>query len=98
VFTNCEGGVMKRFFAVIFILVVGGCSYGSEKIKGYMEDPKTILEDPLSVGHQQAMDDLESTYLQKKITYAEYLQKKKQLEDDYQKQAQGRQDIIENAR
>jgi hypothetical protein len=98
VFTNCEGGDMKRFLMVIFALVIGGCSYGTEKIKGYVEDPKTILEDPVSVNHQQAMDDLESSYLQKKITYAEYLEKKKQLEDDYQKQAQGRQDIIENAR
>ncbi|MCK5214548.1 MAG: hypothetical protein KAR05_04275 [Candidatus Omnitrophica bacterium] len=90
---------MKR--CVLFILLVlfaVGCSNGGSRIKMYMDDPKTILEDPMSVNHQDALDNLESRYLRKEITYAEYLKKKRQLEEDYAKEAQKMRDTVEGVR
>lgn len=81
---------MKIVVLLFAFYLFAGCSYGTEKIKQYVDDPKSLLEDPLSVSHQQAMDDLESSYLRKKITYAEYLEKKKELEEDYTREVQKR--------
>lgn len=87
---------MKRILILCFLIVLVGCTYEGKKISTYVDSPRTLLEDPLSVDHQQALDNLESDYLQKKITYAEYLKEKQQLEDDYTREVQSRRDIIEN--
>lgn len=89
---------MKRLGIVLAFVFLAGCQYSSERIKTYIDDPKTILEDPLSVEHQEAIDALERDYLQKKITYADYLDGKRQLEEDYSRGVQGRRDIIESPR
>ena len=80
---------MKKILAFCFIFILG-CSYGGDKIQTIMDDPKTLLEDPLSVEHQQALDDLEKEYLHQNITYAEYLERKKQIEEDYARDVQKR--------
>lgn len=67
----------------------------ADKIQRYMDDPKTLLEDPVSVGHQKALDDLETRFLHKEITYAQYLEQKQTLEDDYTRKVEKRQNIIE---
>jgi hypothetical protein len=82
---------MKNLLMVGLLVVVWGCSYSAEK---YIEDPKTILQDPFSVNHQQALDDLEKAYLKKDINYADYLDQKRQLEEDYQKELQHREKMI----
>ena len=80
-------------FCLIFVLV--GCTYKGEKISTYVDDPKTIFQDPLSVKHQKALDELERKYLRKDITYAEYIESKKKMEEDYVKEVQAREAIIE---
>ena len=88
---------MKKIMVFCFIAFIVGCTYEGTKIGCYVKDPSTLLEDPLSVNHQQALDDLESSYLNKEITYAEYVKQKQQIEDDYQEKVQTRTKIIENA-
>ena len=84
---------MKKAVVTLLLLVMIGCS--SEKVQSYLSDPGTLLQDPLSVNHQKALDELEGAYLRKEMTYAEYLQKKKQLEEDYSRAATARKNIIE---
>jgi len=79
-----ERNIMKECLLIIALLVCAvGCNYNGPGLKGYLDDPSTILEDPLSIDHQQQVDDLESRYLTKEITYAEYVEQKQRLEDDF---------------
>ncbi len=90
---------MRRILTIVLLGgLVGGCAYGQEKIRGYLDDPKTLLEDPLSVEHQRALDDLERAYLHKEISYADYLERKRRLEEDYARAVKERRDTIENVR
>lgn len=88
---------MTRRLFIIQLAAILLCGVScADKIEKYLDDPKTLLEDPVSVNHQQALDDLERSYLRKEMTYAEYLQQKKQIEDAYTLQVEKRQQIIEN--
>lgn len=86
---------MKTYGIVFLIVALTGCASSGNRIKGYLDDPVTILEDPVSVDHQEALDDLERSYLHKEISYAEYLEQKGRLEDSYAQQINKRQKIIE---
>ena len=86
---------MKKILFYCLVVLCAGCAHSWET---YVEDPKTLLEDPLTVNHQAALDDLESRYLHKEMTYAEYLDRKKRLEEDYAEKVQVRTDKIENDR
>ena len=87
---------MNKIMVFCFILFIVGCTYEGTRISTYVNKPRTLLQDPLSVNHQQALDDLENSYLHKEITYAEYVKQKQQLEDDYQGKVQARTEIVEN--
>ena len=82
---------MKKIIIFLAVLLVG-CSYSKET---YLSEPKTILADPLTVQYKKDLADLESAYLQKRVSYVDYLQKKEQIEDNYTAQVEkreGRQD------
>ena len=81
---------MLSFCLVFFVL---GCT---QRLQTYVDDPKTIFQDPLTVNHQDALDKLESRYLRKEMTYAEYLDRKKQMENDYAEKVQVRQEKIDD--
>ena len=78
---------MKTIIILSFCALLMGCSYG---IEDYINDPRTILSDPLTVDHRQAVNDLERSYLRKEMTYAEYLHEKKEIEEDYARDVQKR--------
>ena len=79
-----EREIMKQCLLITALLIcVVGCQYSGPGLKGYLDDPSTILEDPLSVQHQDQLDDLESSYLKKEISYAEYIEQKQRLENDF---------------
>ena len=86
---------MKRNF-LFFLILAGltGCSVGQEKLETYLENPGTIIKDPHFAQYQQNLDSLESEYLAKKITYAEYLERKKELDEKYTKEVKERNEII----
>ena len=84
---------MKKFIFGLLLLVVG-CSYKGQNLETYVDEPQTILRDPHFANYQEARDHLESEYLQKKMTYGEYLEKKKELDDKYTKEVQKRDAII----
>ena len=72
---------------ICLVALFCGCSYSTEKIK-------TLMADPDYTRHQEELGNLEKSYLDKKMTYSEYLEKKKQLEDHYTKEMQAREEKI----
>ena len=86
---------MKKMLTLFLVMFVLGCA---QRLETYVDDPKTIFQDPLTVNHQDALDKLESRYLHKEVTYAEYLDRKKQMEEDYAGKVQMRKEIIEDTR
>ena len=78
---------MKRWVGVILVLFLAGCTFG-------VEDMGTLMKDPHYTQHQQALDDLEHAYLKKQISYSEYQQKKKELEDQYTAEVKIREEKI----
>ncbi len=86
---------MKRIFLFLLILTgLTGCSVGQEKLETYLDNPETFIKDPHFAEYQANMDALESEYLAKKITYAEYIERKKELEDQYTKEVEERNEIL----
>ena len=87
---------MKRILMILLALGLAGCTFGGEKVKSYLEDPKSFFEDPLSVKHQQRLDDLERQYIRQQITYAQYLEQRRALQEEYAREVQHREAIILN--
>ena len=78
---------MKRLAGLILVLFLTGCTLG-------VEDMGSLMKDPHYAQHQQAIDDLEHAYLKKQISYTEYQQQKKELEDKYTAEVKIREDKI----
>ena len=78
---------MKRIGALLLVLFLSGCSFG-------VQDMESLVKDPHYAQHQQAIDDLEHAYLKKQISYSEYQQKKKELEDKYTAEVKIREEKI----
>ena len=86
----------NRLIVLILVFLAGGCASTTERIESIVDDPGTILQDPGFANYQQKLDDLEKQYLQKKITYAEYLEQKNKIEEDYAKEVQKQKNSLEN--
>ena len=78
---------MKKVLLSCLVFVFLGCSYEMET---YIKKPGTILKDPLTVDYRQEMNDLERAYLRKEMTYAQYLDRKNELEESYAMRVQKR--------
>jgi hypothetical protein len=74
---------MQRLALLIIVFFVVGCSYGADRIS-------SLVKDPDFAAYQEKMDNVESRYLHKEITYAQYLEQKKHLDDQYSKGVQHR--------
>lgn len=79
--------MMKRFVMGILMLSLCGCTYGVREFKG-------IVSDPHYAQYQAQLDDLESSYLKGSLTYPEYLERKKVIDDNYAKEVQQREEKI----
>ena len=85
---------MKKIVIFMIVLFLGGCSATQERLTNYLDQPETILQDPHFADYKTKLDELESQYLHKKITYASYLEQKKELDDTYAKEVKERGDKI----
>jgi len=79
---------MKRFIFLLCVLCACGCTTEAKV--------SNIIRDPHFTEYKQDMDQLERDYLQKKITYADYLEQKKQVEEGYEKGVSFRREVVEN--
>ncbi len=79
---------MKKIIGFSLILFLAGCSsYEVEKVESFVKDPHYAQ-------HQQALDEIEHQYLQKQISYIDYQEKKKELEENYDKEVKMREEKI----
>ncbi len=76
---------MKTLLLIVLVLIFAGCV--SEQIQ-------SLVADPHYASYQQKLDSVEQTYLRKEITYAQYLEKKKEIDEQYSKEVQKREQII----
>lgn len=76
---------MKNILVVFLVVFFAGCAETSQRIDSIVDDPGTIFQDPGFAAYEQELNTLEKQYLQKEITYAQYLEGKKQLEENYER-------------
>ena len=84
----------KMITSTFLVLVLAGCTYKGQDPNTYLDNPQTIIQDPHFTRYKEERDDLEHRYLQKAITFAEYTEKMKELDDKYSKEVQERDAII----
>jgi len=77
---------MKKSLLLLSTLVLFGCSYGQD----YLKNPSSFIRDPHFTDYKSNRDDLESAYLSKEITYAEYIEQKNKIDEQYSKEVQER--------
>ena len=77
---------MKKSLLVLCMIVIFGCSYG----QNYLKNPSSFIRDPHFTEYKNNRDDLESSYLSKEITYAEYIEQKDKIDEKYSKEVQER--------
>jgi len=78
--------MIKKSLALIIVLTIFGCSYG----QNYLENPELLIRDPHFAEYKDNRDDLESQYLRKEITYADYIEQRDQLDNIYDKEVKER--------
>ena len=81
---------MKNIIFILLAFFIAGCSAQEGGLKNYIEEPRWFLKDPHYAAYQKKQDDLESEFLQRTITYAEYIQRREVLEETYEKEIQER--------
>ncbi len=89
--------MMKRSLCllVFFFFVVSGCTYETNEFQAFIENSKTLLQDPHFARYKEKRADLERQYLQKRLTYADYIAQRDKLDLLYAKEVQERTKIIE---
>ena len=74
---------MRKIAACFLICLLSGCSMGEH-----------LVRDPHFTKYQENLGQLEHSYYQKELTYSQYLDKKKMLDDHYAKEVQAREETI----
>lgn len=91
---------MKKNILMVGLLFLMGCTYGciyeGSDPSHYLKDPKAIIQDPHFTEYQEKRDKLESDYLNKKITYAEYVEEMDELDKTYSEEVEERESVIMN--
>lgn len=87
---------MKHMIGVVMAAVVlGGCSGSQVHVESMLDHPPKILEDSLYEETQSHLDAVERRYLNREISYAEYLRQKAEWEEYYQQQTEHRAGIVD---
>lgn len=87
---------MKKFALLLVCFVFLGCTYGGEGFKTYLEDPRAFIKDPHYKHYKEDRNALESQYLREEISYVDYIEKMKELDEGYTAEVERRRSIIES--
>ncbi len=79
--------MFRKFFMAFVLITLIGCHY-------FPDDFERLMRDPHYTRYQQQLNELESSYLKGSLSYADYLEKKKQIDDTYTQEVQEREQII----
>ncbi len=87
---------MNNKMTLLFLtLALAGCTYAGERELGdYIHEPSAIVQDPHFANYKGKLDAIEKEYLEKKITYAQYLEQKTALDDQYTREVKERDEKI----
>jgi len=77
------------------MLMGAGCSSGERPVQAFIENPPTVLKDTAFTQYQQELDGVESRYLAGEIDYAQYMDEKKDIENEYDRKVQHRDSIMQ---
>lgn len=87
--------MFKKMILLFLAAVLAGCTYAGEReLSDYIEEPATIVKDPHFANYKGKLDAIEKEYLEKKITYAQYLEQKTALDDQYTREVKERNEKI----
>ena len=88
---------MKRLLLMMCMIALAGCSsYGADQVRVFINDPPGLLKDQEYAQYRKDLNEAERQYLNKEITYAQYLEEKKDIENGYSQQIQERQESLES--
>ncbi len=87
---------MKKYLFLFCIFALIGCNYGGEGFQSYLEDPRSLIKDPHYKHYKEKRDSLESAYLNKEISYVDYTERMKTLDNAYTVEVENRRKIIES--
>lgn len=83
--------MFKKMVLLFLASALVGCTYAGEReLSDYINKPSTIVQDPHFGNYKEKLDAVEKEYLGKKITYAQYLEQKTALDDQYNKEVEER--------
>ena len=83
--------MFKKMILLFLASVLAGCTYAGEReLSDYINEPSTIVQDPHFGNYKEKLNAVEKEYLEKKITYAQYLEQKTALDDRYNKEVEER--------
>jgi hypothetical protein len=86
---------MKKAMLLFLMLILTGCTFIQEEmLEDYSYGPIGWIKDPHFARYKKDCEALESLYLKDNISYAEYLEKKKALDDKYDMEVHERNAII----
>jgi hypothetical protein len=85
---------MKKWMLLVLACAVVGCSYQGKTFGEYLNDPQSLIKDPHFTAYKDKREQLESDYLNKKITYADYVAAVKELDNNYAREVQQRNEKI----
>lgn len=86
---------MKKAILLFLMLILTGCTFiREEMLENYSYGPVGWIKDPHFAHYKKDCEALESQYLKENISYADYLEKKKVLDDKYDLEVQERNAII----
>ena len=75
-------GVWRLGAVAVLAAALSGCAASGP-------GPRSMLQDPGYIRYQRAADELDQEYLNKKITFVEYKERKQQLDSRYQRTTKG---------
>ena len=80
----------RKYFLVLFVLLWAGCVYEGKSLNEYFDNPREFIKDPHFETYQQRRDALESQYLNKEISYPEYVEGMETLDQKYAREVEER--------
>ncbi len=85
---------MKKILYVLLAIGIVGCAYSQGRYDRYRVYWRSFIKDPHFVDYKKERDDLEGLYLNKKLTYLEYIKQRDALDLKYDREVQERESII----
>ena len=91
-----DGIMIKKLLLCVCVVSLVGCVYEGRKLSDYIENPRSFIRDPHFADYKEKRDAVESQYLSKEITYAQYVEQMRVLDDQYTKEINERNEKLSN--